>query len=328
LQVDKWIQGEPVTTLEKGKVYLVEFWATWCGPCRVSIPHLNEIHNKFKGKGLIVIGQDVWETDLSKVPGFVKQMGDKMTYRVALDKVDAGATPQGGKMAETWMKASGSDGIPTAFLIDKQGKIAWIGHPMSLDEGVIEQVLAGTYDIKKAVADRESEQKSEAELKTLSSELNDNLKNKDWDKAEATLAKIDKILPESQKVGLATIRVKVLLEKGDLKGASQLAEQTSDAHKDDVRLQATLAWIITTQGNTNATDLNLAQKLASRANDISEGKNPSVLDVLARVNFLQGHKDKAIELQTAAVQKADGELKDQLQQNLNSYKEGRLPKAE
>src|SRR5512140_3275077 len=67
LQTGKWIQGDPVKGFEKDKAYIVEFWATWCGPCRVSIPHLNEIHNKFKEKGLTVIGQDCWERDESLV---------------------------------------------------------------------------------------------------------------------------------------------------------------------------------------------------------------------------------------------------------------------
>ena len=65
LQVGKWVQGDPVKEFDKSKAYIVEFWATWCGPCRVSIPHLNEVHKKYKDKGLIVIGQDVWERDES-----------------------------------------------------------------------------------------------------------------------------------------------------------------------------------------------------------------------------------------------------------------------
>ncbi|HWQ90819.1 MAG TPA: TlpA disulfide reductase family protein, partial [Clostridia bacterium] len=127
LQTGKWIQGDPVTAFEKDKAYIVEFWATWCPPCKASIPHLNEVAQKFKDKGLVVIGQDVWERDEKLVVPFVKQMGEKMTYRVALDdKSDGGK----GKMAETWMEASGQTGIPAAFLVDKEGKIAWIGHPM------------------------------------------------------------------------------------------------------------------------------------------------------------------------------------------------------
>ena len=142
LQVGKWVQGEPVKEFEKGKAYIVEFWATWCGPCRASIPHLNETYEKFKDKGLVVIGQNCWEKDESKVAPFVKQMGSKMTYRVALD--DKSRNPDGA-MAKNWMAAAGRRGIPSAFLVDTNGKIAWIGHPMSLKEEVIEQVLAGSY---------------------------------------------------------------------------------------------------------------------------------------------------------------------------------------
>src|SRR6266850_5799531 len=72
LQAGKWVQGEPVKEFENGKVYIVEFWATWCGPCRVSIPHLNELYQKYKDKGIVVIGQDVWEQDEDKVAPFVK----------------------------------------------------------------------------------------------------------------------------------------------------------------------------------------------------------------------------------------------------------------
>jgi thiol-disulfide isomerase/thioredoxin len=139
LQTGKWVQGEPVKSFEKGKAYIVEFWATWCGPCRASIPHLNEIHRKFKDKGLVVIGQNCSERDESRVAPFIKTMGDKMTYRVALDDKTSNKT---GQMSKTWMEAAGQDGIPTAFLVNTKGTIAWIGHPMELKEQTIEAALA------------------------------------------------------------------------------------------------------------------------------------------------------------------------------------------
>ncbi len=140
LQTGKWVQGDPVKGFEKGKAYIVEFWATWCPPCRKSIPHLNEIWQKYKDKGLIVIGQNCSERDDSGVAAFVKKMGGQMTYRVALD--DKQGNPEG-QMSKNWMEAAGQDGIPTAFLVDTKGNIAWIGHPMALKDSVIENVLAG-----------------------------------------------------------------------------------------------------------------------------------------------------------------------------------------
>src|SRR5262249_13683881 len=147
LQTGKWVQGEPVKQFEKGKAYIVEFWATWCGPCRTSIPHLNETWQKYKDKNLLVIGQDCSRRDKELVESFIKEMGDKMTYRVALDDKDGSKE---GKMADAWMNAAGQDGIPTAFLVDTQGKLAWIGHPMELKESTIDEVLAGKFDLAKA----------------------------------------------------------------------------------------------------------------------------------------------------------------------------------
>ena len=71
---------------------------------------------------------------------FVKKMGDKMTYRVALDDK---TSDKKGQMAKTWMEAAGREGIPSAFLVDTKGIIAWIGHPMELKEQVIEERARG-----------------------------------------------------------------------------------------------------------------------------------------------------------------------------------------
>src|SRR5580658_2083618 len=159
LQTGKFVQGDAVTEFAPGKAYVVEFWATWCGPCKASTPHLNEKYVKFKDKGLIVIGQDCWEQDDSLVAPFIKTMGDKMTYRVALDDKEGS---EKGKMAETWMAAADQNGIPTAFLIDTTGHVAWIGHPMGLKETTIDEVLAGKFDIQAAAAEQAKE-KAQAE---------------------------------------------------------------------------------------------------------------------------------------------------------------------
>ena len=56
LKATKWVQGSEVASLEKGKVYVVEFWATWCGPCIVMMPHLGDLQREYKNQGVTIIG--------------------------------------------------------------------------------------------------------------------------------------------------------------------------------------------------------------------------------------------------------------------------------
>ncbi|MFA5849237.1 MAG: TlpA disulfide reductase family protein [Bacteroidales bacterium] len=141
-----WLKGTPVDSIAKDKIYVVEFWATWCGPCKAAMPHLSELAKQYEGK-VTFIGVDVWEkgsesktydTFTPMLKEFVASMGDKMAYNIAMDNNDM-------HMANKWMKASGQGGIPATFLI-KDGKIIWMGHPIKLDK-ILEEVLAGTYDM-------------------------------------------------------------------------------------------------------------------------------------------------------------------------------------
>jgi thiol-disulfide isomerase/thioredoxin len=139
LEVKEFIKGEPVKQFEKGKVYVVECWATWCGPCRESIPHLTELQKKYKD--VTFIGVVVLEEDQKVVAPFVKEMGDKMGYRVALDAVPEGEDRHCGKVVQNWMFPSGQLTIPTSFIIDGEGRIAWKGQPKELEEP-LKRVLA------------------------------------------------------------------------------------------------------------------------------------------------------------------------------------------
>ena len=325
LQNGKWVQGEPVKEFKPGKAYLVEFWATWCDPCRVSIPHLNEIHKKYKEQGLVVVGQDCWERDEALVGPFVEKMGDKMTYRVALDdKADS----EKGKMAETWMAAAGRNGIPSAFLVDTKGMIAWIGHPMELKDKIIEEVLAGKYDLKKAAEENAAKQQTETKMRTIWTSFSQALQEKDWDTATAKLNEAEKLLPEDERANLDRGRMEIALGKKDYPAFYKLVSKVSEADKDNALQQNELAWRILTDEKIEERDLKLAEKIANRANDAVKGKDAGILDTLARAKFMQGQKDEAIELQTKALKLADSNQQESLQKTLDSYKQGELPKAD
>jgi len=92
----------------RGKVVLLDFWATWCGPCKESIPHLVQIYKTYQQKGLEVIGMNVDRGDVNGVHRFVKSMD--IPYPVIITPDEVG-------------RNYGVAGIPTTILIDKQGKI-------------------------------------------------------------------------------------------------------------------------------------------------------------------------------------------------------------
>jgi thiol-disulfide isomerase/thioredoxin len=166
ITVAKWVKGDPLTNFEKGKVYIVDFWATWCGPCKAAIPHLTKLAQDHKGQ-LEIIGVSISEQQkdssdtayIQTVQRFVDKMGDKMDYRVAVDTPDK-------IMHETWFKPTGTGGIPTAYIIDQNGLVAWtgIGDPADV-ERITNQVLAKTFDYKK---EQERARQLEAQAKDRS----------------------------------------------------------------------------------------------------------------------------------------------------------------
>ncbi|MDB5385242.1 MAG: resA 8 [Planctomycetaceae bacterium] len=141
LEVREFVKGEAVKQFASGKVYVVEFWATWCGPCLETIPHLTELQKK--NPEVIFLGVSLDE-QTSDVTAFVKEMGDKMDYRVAIDTRTKDV--KDGLMHKSWLAASLQEGIPVAFIVNKEGKVAWIGHPGELEDP-LSQIVTGKWDL-------------------------------------------------------------------------------------------------------------------------------------------------------------------------------------
>ena len=120
-----WINTHPLTLAGlRGKTVLLEFWATWCSPCRTTIPHLIELHKQYAPKGLVIVS--LTNEPKETVEPFAKQMG--MTYALG-----------GGSMSG---RDYGIRGIPHAFLIDPSGSVVWRGHPLApgLNEALRKQL--------------------------------------------------------------------------------------------------------------------------------------------------------------------------------------------
>ncbi|HVP80957.1 MAG TPA: TlpA disulfide reductase family protein [Thermodesulfobacteriota bacterium] len=105
----KSFDGQEITLSQlKGKVVLLDFWATWCGPCRESIPHLIQLYKNYREKGFEVVGMNIDKGDGEAVRRFVKSMD--IPYPVVIAPEDL-------------VRKYQVTGIPASFLIDKQGKI-------------------------------------------------------------------------------------------------------------------------------------------------------------------------------------------------------------
>lgn len=323
LKVATFLQGEPVTEFQKGKVYVVEFWATWCGPCIQSIPHINDLSKKYKDQGLTVIGVDILENDPPKVDAFLEKMKADMTYTVARDLL--AADDEGGRtgfMLLNWMQPAGLRGIPSAFIVDREGLIAWVGHPMEMDEPLA-QVMAGTWSVEKARADAARAKELEAKVQALSERLTAAFQKQDFVGALPIVDELIALDPSFAKE-YATLRLDVMLRSKDLDAAYAYARSLGEGVlSEDARGLGAVAWMIVDPKRKDLArrDLDLAQKLAERADVLAENKEPAIKDTLARVQFHRGDLQKAIELQSAAIALAsDPRMKAQLSGVLEEYK--------
>ncbi len=142
LQIAQWVKGGPVDLASgKGeKVYVIDFWATWCAPCVYAISHLCTIQEKFRDQGVVLVGVSAENADI--VSAFVDKAGNKINYVVAADANQA--------TSKAYIEAFGLEGIPHSFVVDKSGAIVWEGHPLSGLDGVLTKVLDGTYDVEAA----------------------------------------------------------------------------------------------------------------------------------------------------------------------------------
>ncbi len=93
----------------KGKVVVLDFWATWCGPCRMEIPGVIALQKQYCSQGLTVIGASVDEGGAAVVKKFADQMGVNYSVGVADDSLQAAF--------------GGIIGLPTTFIIDRQGHL-------------------------------------------------------------------------------------------------------------------------------------------------------------------------------------------------------------
>lgn len=284
LRIKQWVKGDAVDLAAGvGKnIYVIEFWATWCPPCRASIPHLTELQNKYKDKGVVVIGVSSDDTDaLNKVPAFVKEWDKKIGYTIAIDDEK--------RTKSALLEPFAAPGIPWAFIVDRDGKIVWAGNPRGGLEEALEQVVAGKYDIEPA---RKAEAKRREEAKASE--------------------QVFKLLDEYTDL--------VTSSKADEKSRA-LGQQIYKSSENLPELLNGLSWFILTDPRIVERDLPLAMKAAERANTLTENNAPAIIDTYARALFDTGKVEEAIKAEERALQLCkDHEMKKDFVAALERYR--------
>lgn len=119
----KTLDGTAVSAANlRGRIVILDFWATWCGPCMAMAPRMVELNKRYRDKGVLIIGISL-DQDLAKLKQVIKEKG--FTWPQSCDR-KAGDSPI--------VKQFGVTGIPYIAILTPEGKVAWTGHPMQMDK--------------------------------------------------------------------------------------------------------------------------------------------------------------------------------------------------
>ncbi len=315
LTIAEWVKGDPVEKFEPGRIYVVEFWATWCGPCVAGMPHLSAVQAEYRDHGVTVIGvssADRNGNSLPKVKRMVADKGDTMAYTVAWDRERA--------TNDAWMLAARRNGIPCCFVVDGTGHIAYVGHPMWLDIPLA-HLAKGDFDAAACAAEvAGGENALDAAFGAMRND------------PAAALEQLDAFAERFPAAAsqFADTRFALAVRAGDAERIAKLADvlvAEGVARRDAQRLNG-VAWALVDPATPLAErHLDLALEAASAANALSGGNDAAVLDTLARVYHWRGDVSRAITLQKKAVAIAtaeggDAALAADLQRTLAEYEKG------
>jgi hypothetical protein len=319
------VKGGPIEKLEPGRVYVLMFWATHSRWSADALRKLQAVAQAHEADVVKCAAISLWERAVpapnadfaARVRAYAAEHGADWRFAVAYDG-------DFGRMNREWMHAADRRWIPTVFVVDKQGKVAWCGHPLDERdrlEDVVKGVVEGTWDIQAAA----TRAQKDADARTLLRQA-----ERAWDFARRSgdtrelMSRLREMYESSPAVGGRrlgeTLDAVFIEQKAFDTGYPWLREMSESVFKNDsVALNAS-AWFIVDAGALEKRDLDLAMAMALRASELTGGQQAHIEDTVARAYFEKGDLDRAIERQTQAVILSQQAERAGYEQTLERYK--------
>lgn len=336
LNVEHWFPQadgkiKKTSKFEAGKVYVVEFWATWCGPCVQGMPHLAQLQREYGEKGVQIIG--VSSEDLETVKRFLEQPVPQRAQSGTKDKAAPTQTfaqvtsayslscDPDESTEKSYMQAAFQSTIPKAFIVGKDGKIEWIGHPGEMDD-VLRQVVSGEW--KRDEFGKVFLAGQQAEI--ARNQLNEALHRREFAKAVELIDKRLKATEEPQEqLELRLTKVQVSLAQNNVVEAAARLQECFAFTGGRVDMVDLICWHVYEQSEQRKQDLTPLLKVAIAEGDkaLKNAKGEalaSLLDTVGHVAYKLGEREKAIQLVTQATELAVGENKEFSKQFLEQIK--------
>lgn len=313
LKVASWIAGKPVASFEKGKVYLVEFWASWCQPCQKSIPELKHVQVEYRNKGLVVIGVAGAETDgPESVRSFVKRQ--RIDYSIAYVDEEG--------VYEQWMQGARVSGLPWIFLIDRMGRIAWWGQPFEESfSRRVQELVDGKLSLQVLSAQQAERKRKERQGWDLQSQIRTAMRNKSYDEALTLLDQIIALDSERFWWEVAQKFVVLLENKHQPSEAYAYAQQAVDkVSRNNPHALLTIARAIIRSPESPSRDLRLAAQALDRADELTRGENADVLRALAELHALRRDYPSASRFLEKAAPLVSDSDRDSIKSKLSEYR--------
>ena len=290
-EISDFVRGEKPTFFEPGKVYVIEFWATWCPPCRQSMPHLTKLAEDMKSKGVVIVG--VSDEKVETVRTFLEKDEWKQKARYTL------ATDPDRSTHRAYMEASGQGGIPTAFIV-KEGVVQWIGHPMEMD-APLAKIVDGTWDPKTAKQTFEDAVAEEMKAMGRQNDMTKAIDSKDWDKAVALIDAEIAASTGEEAMQSKVQKAQILLVAGRSEAAYALC---AELVKEDPALRTFVATSVLHLPDVADRRVDLAITWLTDVTSAAGPANPQVLAELAYAWSLKGDFTKAADFMRRAIDTA------------------------